>query len=107
MAEKKTCELGDELKVIGATGDDSRLFVRHTADHELVAGVMHPVREGEPIYGNVFELESKDEAQGTYHVKDIPIPQTSTISKPACVNSREFIDGWERTFGGRQTVGQA
>jgi hypothetical protein len=71
-------------------------------------GVMRPVREGEPLLGGVFQLSPKDPANGVYHVKDVPIPQPGAPTKPAKVNSREFLDGWERTFGGRQpVVGQA
>lgn len=105
---KKSCERGDELQMGPCVDGDARLFVRHKPDHERVMGVMRPVREGEPLTGNVFSVEPKDPANGVYHVKDIPIPTPAGASKekPAMANSREFLDGWERTFG-RQPVGQA
>jgi hypothetical protein len=60
---------GDELKVLAANGDD-RLVVRHTADHQQVMGVLRPVRDGEPITGDVLSVEPIDEANGVYRVKD-------------------------------------
>lgn len=112
MAEdpKKPCSREDEIKVGPSVGDDARLFVRHTADHHQVLGVMRPVREGEPLTGNVFTVEPKDPANGVYKVTDLPLPKPapSTHAGPARANSREFLDGWERTFGGRSAaVGQA
>jgi hypothetical protein len=105
---EKPCDHVDEIKVGPAIGDDARLFVRHTKDHNSYMGVMRPVREGEPLMDNVFTVEPRDPENGVYKVTEIDIPRARSASGPPLANSRGFLDGWERTFGGRpQAVGQA
>jgi hypothetical protein len=108
---KKACPSGDELKVGPDMGGQVRPFVRHTADHEIKFGVMRPVAEGEPLTGNEFMVEPKDPEHGIYSVKQLDLPKPGSgmaHSGPALANSREFKDGWERTFGGKpRTVGSA
>jgi hypothetical protein len=107
--KEKPCGRGDELKFGPAIGDGARLVVRHTPDHQQKLGVVRQVREGEALTGNVFTVKPKEGEAGVYHVEDVLIPRASTpIAKPAKVNSREFLSGWDRTFGGKtQPVGQA
>jgi hypothetical protein len=100
---KKPCDAGDELKVLAANGDD-RLIVRHTADHRQVVGVLRPLREGEPITGDILKVEPIDEAHGVYRVKE----SISVGRSHSGVATDDFRRGWDTTFGGnRPTVGQA
>jgi hypothetical protein len=101
---KKPCDAGDELKVLAANGDD-RLVVRHTADHQQVMGVLRPVRDGEPITGDVLSVEPIDEANGVYRVKD----QFSATGKShSGAVTDNFRRGWDVAFSGnRHPVGQA
>lgn len=105
---KRTCDHVDEISVGPSVGGDAHVFVRHTQDHTSFMGVMRPVREGEPLVGNVFSVEPRDPANGVYKVTDIAIPNAANRGGPPLANSQGFLDGWERTFGGRpRAVGQA
>ena len=105
MTDKPKCAVGDELKVGPAMDDGSHVAVRHTADHQIRIGFVRPLQEGKPVHGEVFTVEPKDEEHGVYRVQTIV--DTKSSSGPAKVNSPAFHDGWERTFGGKQTIGQA
>lgn len=105
---KKPCERGDELCVGPSVGGDAHLFVRHTADHRHVPGIMRPVREGEPLTSDVLHVTPKDPKNGVYHVEEIQVPSTPSMSsgRPAKVTSDAFRTGWDGIFG-KQSVGQA
>ena len=107
MTDKKPCAAGDadvlrpgpELN----DGKGSRLFVRHTADHETVTGVMRPAREGENMAeGGFFSLEPNGD-RGDFKVTPIC---TQAAKGPAKVSTPAYRDGWDSIFG-KRPVGEA
>jgi hypothetical protein len=95
---------GEDQLVIGGAPDESGHvpYVRHTADHEIEAGVMRPVQEGEAIDENSFRLEHR--SGPIYAVKPV---SEGDRKGPAKVASDAFRSGWDNIFGKRQPVGQA
>ena len=111
--EKKTpptCPSGDELRAGPDLGDGSRPFVRHTADHKLVAGIMTPAQEGQPMADGAFHLEHIDgDRYKVYKVEELPTGHVpgSTVKGPAKVNSRAFRENFDSIFGKKIPVGEA
>lgn len=100
--EKKPCPDSDVLQAGPELPGGARPFIRHTKDHEIQAGMMTPVREGEPLNGRkVFYLEGREQ-DGDFDVTEIT-PGTG----PAKVNSEKFKTGWDRIFGAKPSVGEA
>jgi hypothetical protein len=110
--EKKTpptCPSGDELRAGPDLGDGSRPFVRHTADHKIIAGIMTPApaQEGQPMASGAFHLEHIDGDR--YKVEELPtghVPDAGTKG-PAKVNSRAFRENFDSIFGKKIPVGEA
>jgi hypothetical protein len=111
--DKKTpCPSGDELQAGPDLGNGMRPFIRHTADHKIVAGVMSPVREGQPLMPGAFNLEP---IAGTdrFTVEDLPsmpVPQMAApppSKGPAMVTTKAYRSGWDNVFGQKQVVGEA
>jgi hypothetical protein len=103
--DKKTpCPAGDELLAGPDLGDGTRPFIRHTADHKIIAGVMKQAPDGVPLHSGVFHL---DRIEGDrYKVEDLSAAVVTTKG-PAKVNSREYRNNWDGIFGKKQTVGDA
>lgn len=85
-------------------------FVRHTADHEMVQGVMYPCEEGKPLLpGNeIFSLEPR--AKGGLSVTSLYSTKASGAQEskgPAKVNSRAYRANWETIFGKKAPIGEA
>ena len=112
MDDDKKYPSGDELVAGPEIGNGSRLFVRHTADHKVMAGVMSPVREGQPLMPGAFNLEPI-EGTDRFKVEDLPsmpVPRMEAAAAapkgPAKVNSAAYKSGWDNVFG-KQVVGEA
>ena len=108
--EKKnppTCPSGDELRAGPDLGDGSRPFVRHTADHKLVAGIMTPAQEGQPMASGAFHLEHIDGDR--YKVEELPMGHVpgAAVKGPAKVNSERYKTNWDSIFGKKLPVGEA
>lgn len=95
------CVCGDELQAGPDLGDGSHVYVRHTADHDIQMGTLHPIREGQPIPEGSMHLTPIGET-GRYRVEPIP---TSASKGPAKVNSRAYRDNWDSIFGQKMSVG--
>ena len=102
----KKCGMGDLIKVGPPVGPNGRLFVRHTADHGHITGIMRPVREGEMLTGNEFHLEPKDEANGIFSVTPLSEEVQAAIRKPSKIVTPAYREGWDAIFG-KQDVGEA
>lgn len=103
--DKKTCPAGDELLAGPDLGEGRRAFIRHTADHKIIAGVMTQAPEGMPLQSGTFHL---DHIEGDrYKVEDLSVAVAAVSKGPAKVNSREYRNNWDGIFGKKQTVGDA
>jgi len=81
-------------------GDDSRPFYRKNSEG-LHAGLMRPVKEGQPIPEDAFQVEHK--GPGPVY-KVTPVFDKNSHSRPA---TAAYKKGWDRIFGGKSVVGQA
>lgn len=95
---RKKCSEGDSLVAGPERPDGYRPFVRHRADCEVISGIMRPVREGEPLNGNVFCVKQRGDTN-IYDVEDVQIPSPTEGKGPAKVNSAAFRKGWDSIFG--------
>ena len=111
--EKKPCERGDTVLMGPEVGGGERLFVRHTAEHEIQMGTLHPLADGESIgTGSVLALEP-GEQPGHFKVTDSyeaggrpEAGAAATAKGPAKVNTPAYRSGWDALFG-QKTVGVA
>ena len=105
MADEKKppCSSGDELLPGPKIGDDGHMFVRHTAEHKVVMGVMTPVREGLPEAEGAFRLE-RIEGTNRYKVNEVQVPGSKG---PAKVTSRKYRENYDTIFGTKMAVGEA
>jgi hypothetical protein len=108
VAEKpETCTAGDEIQLGPKIGEDSYICLRHKPDHREELGIVRPAKDGEPIQNNtLIFVEPKDQANGTFHVRDSIEPAQVPIGKPAKVTTEAFRTGWDAVWG-HPTVGQA
>jgi hypothetical protein len=97
--EKPKCSCGDEITIGPAVADNVHVAVRHTADHEVQAGFVRKIREGESLPDNAFFTEC---IEGNRY-KCTPVDHVG----PTRVATPAYRDGWDRIFGGKQAVGQA
>jgi hypothetical protein len=105
---KKGCgTTGDELMAGPVLPGGYRPFVRHKADHEIVAGLMRPVKEGEMLHEGAFHLEHKEGDR--YKVTDVfdgTKPASLSTKGPAKVATPAYRANYDAIFG-KPTVGQA
>lgn len=104
--EKKpsACPGEDQLTIKGPPDVRGQVpFVRHTADHEVLVGLMRPVREGEPLDASSFRLEHR--SGPCFAVK--PALENTDHKGPAKVSTDAFRNGWDSIFGKRLPAGQA
>lgn len=72
---------------------------------EIVLGEIRPVKEGEPILGDVVRLDRKGDSN-VFGVETIlenpmkPEPQSGG-RRPPMVSSEAYREGWERVFGNK------
>ena len=114
MSEDKhehECGMGDEIIAGPDLSDGSRLFVRHTADHNVVGGVMRTAKEGKPCNG--AELVALTKIEGDrYKVESLHDGRIECDNKPqdhhgpSTAVTNVYRNGWDRIFGSG-TVGQA
>ncbi len=83
---------------------DIRPFVRRRPGQDFEAGLMRPVRDGEPLDQDAVFLEHKGPGP-VYRVTNVFEPKESGIrSRPS---TDDYRDGWDRIFGNKTPVGQA
>jgi hypothetical protein len=113
---------GDCAVVIGRLYDDGLAVIRKRGvDAPLEAGIVRPLRDGQPIHGEVVKLTPRADS-GALCVCDVAVhhdgrrgtvataaqsatdaveaPDLSLARKgPAKISSPRFRDGWELVFG--------
>jgi hypothetical protein len=107
--------VGDRALVLGPVDDKSFAILRkRSADAPLEAGVVRPMREGEPISGELVSLERADASAPVFDVKvhydgrptratDSRAPTPALPHKgPARVTSDAFRAGWDAVFDARK-----
>lgn len=94
MADNRDkCTEGD-FALLGIPGPDGSVPVlRHRADHSLEAGALVPVRDGEPLVGELVRVRPRDDGPG-FSVESLYTP-----SGPPLFNSRAYRDGWDAIWG--------
>jgi len=102
--DKKCC--GDELIAGPELNGGMRPFVRHTADHQITAGLMGTAKEGQTVNGTELVQLTRIEGE-RYAVKSLydDAPRQDRVG-PSKIVSNKYRDGWDRIFG-EKTVGQA
>lgn len=96
MEQDKTCRDDDFIALGPQNEDGSVSAIRHTKDHQVMVGTVSPLREGEPITGEVVKLEPRGD--GTFSCETIFSPDETRGKGPAMVNSRLYRDSWDRIW---------
>jgi len=81
----------------------SRMCVRHTADHRMQVGALFPIAEGTNVSDNTHIVE--EDADGDLRVGPT-VGELKASGGPDQVATPRYRTNWERTFG-KQTVGIA
>jgi len=101
-------EAFDVVLVHGATVDGHGARVLRARPGQLEAGVVRPLREGQPLApgGEVVRLVERADSANVYDVKvdyaAPPAPAKSAGGGPPQVASDEYRASWERTFARKQ-----
>lgn len=83
-------------------GERSQVFHRYRTGEAPYTQVMRHVREGESIDESAVCLRRRGDSN-KYDVE----PLLGGGDGPAQVATEEYRDGWDRIFGGKQTIGEA
>lgn len=110
MSKDDDCKETEDVLIPGpfTTPDGGVPFIRHTADHQTVTGVMYRCEEGKPIQGDsCFALSPRED--GLMRVEEVNLRGTpAPASKgPAKVNNTAFRTNWETIFGKKTPAGSA
>lgn len=101
------CDTGDELQMGPDLGNGTRPFLRHTADHQLVGGILRPCPEGKPLLPGAVRVTPKPGAcPHIFNVEEV-YPVVASKSGPAKVNSKKYRENYDTIFGGKTPVGDA
>lgn len=85
------CASGDEF-VILPSPEGSRRVMRHRADHSIQFGTVLDIPEGKPIPPGAEYVHAESLGDGRYAVRE------SITIGPAQVATKQYRDGWDRTF---------
>lgn len=99
MGDEHKCDSGAEIVIGPEVGEGQRLAIRHTEDHQIEAGVIRQVKDGESLPEDSFHVEQIE--GNRYKYTKVERPGPARVTTPA------YRDGWDRIFGGKQAVGQA
>jgi hypothetical protein len=99
---------GKDLVLLGTpdTRDDRTVIPclrKKSTDAKLELGVLKSLQDGKPISGEAVHLEY--EGPGSIYRVSPLMEESSKVSSGAA--SDEYRTGWDRTFLGRPTTGQA
>ncbi len=102
------CGNADELIAGPDLGDGTRPFIRHTADHQIVGGMLRTAKSGQPCNGcEVVALTPIDGSR--YKVQTLyggGADSERETKGPGKVVTDRYREGWDRTFGSK-AIGQA
>ena len=79
-------------------GNGDRPFIRKDTEDKISIGTMHPIQDGEPLPENAVSLRRIDGSM--FEVEQIH-------KGPSRAVSDDYRGGWDRIFGGKQSVGIA
>jgi hypothetical protein len=108
MSDEKKCQIKDEITLGPDLGGGVHPAVRHAADHTVHVGTVRLLAEGQPLSGTTLILDPKEGS--SFNVIGEITPKGENADRhggPAMVSSSAYRDGWDRLFGGKQTVGEA
>lgn len=95
---------GGDFVVMGPKLENGDIMaVRHTADHQLLEGVVRPLQDGRPITGELVEITHRND--NIYNISPISLGE-KTSDGPAMVNSAAYQSGWDNIFG-KTVVGKS
>jgi len=96
---------GSDVAFLGPPAPGGGVHVlRHKSDHSLETGVLKPLEDGKPIYGEIVQMRPRENGLG-YDV--LPLEEADPSSGPAMVNNRAYRDGWDTIFGKKAKPGEA
>jgi hypothetical protein len=93
----------DLALIVDRTEDRQGFHVlrRRSEDSPVELGTIRPLREGQPIEGEVVSLEPNKEAPFLCEVKVEVDARRPTSVGPAQVASEAYRSGWDAIWGGR------
>ena len=109
---------GDVALVVGRTPDQRGYHImrRRSEDHPVEVGTVMPMREGEPIEGEVLSFRPRKDLPFLHDVKvqfdarelanKEPSGQGQEANGPAQVASNEYRRGWDLIWGARERGGR-
>lgn len=102
---------GKDFIITGpSTSDGGISIIRHDKNHNITSGVIHPVKDGKPLFGGELLNLSKTENENIFEVQPVELDgkiESTSHSGPAMVNSRAYQSGWDNIFGKKPVVGKA
>jgi hypothetical protein len=92
---------GADVVLVGPELSSSGWAVLRQRSDKLEAGVMKPVRDGEPLAGGaeLVRLQQRDEHPRLFDVDVLATIPTRTASGPPQVATDAYRAGWEMIFG--------
>lgn len=110
-------KVDDVVLVHGKTDDGEGMKVLRKKGEELSSGEIRPIREGQPLDGEMVSLSPREQ-QGLFDVEVHYSPENPTstnlsanptsptsfskLERPAKVSNPEFRQGWDLIWGGRK-----
>lgn len=98
----------DRVLIHGRTDDGTGLRVLRQRDNRLEAGVAQPLRDGEPLHGEIVRLiPHKDfpllcDVETQFSLNELPSPDgnTAQVKGPARVSNAAYRRNWSTVWGG-------
>jgi hypothetical protein len=111
VGTKRPRKIRDVALIVDRTEDNEgfQILRRRGEDAPVEVGTMRPLREGQPIDGEVVSLRQRRDLPFLYDVKTEladPEPRRGTSDGPAQVASDEYRRGWDAIWGRRAPAGR-
>lgn len=103
-AESPERPVGDVALVVGPTEDQQgfRVLRKRSEDAPVELGTVRPMKEGEPIDGEVVKMRPRKNVPFVYDVKSVmDAPKRFTSDGPPQVATDEYRRGWDAIWGKR------
>ena len=102
----KPAPADDVVLVHSKTDDGEGVRVLRKKGEELSVGEVRPLKEGQPIYGDVVRLKAREEHPALYDVEtEVAVEQTTPKRKstgPSRVATDRYRSGWDSLWGRRK-----
>ncbi len=107
--DEKKCEAKDVVTIGPDLGGGIHPAVRHDANHQVSLGMLHVLKDGEPLRDDTLILQKNGEGSEYDVVAEVSAKGEVTESRggPAMVATKAYRNGWENIFGKKQPVGEA